>query len=32
MWLRGDYFPLLFTRTAVEGSVERRIQLIPGDR
>ena len=28
-WLRGEYFPLLYSRTAVERSTERTIRLIP---
>ncbi len=29
-WLRGEYFPLLFSRAAVERSTERTIRLVPG--
>ena len=28
-WLKGDYFPLLYTRAAVEKAVEQRITLNP---
>ncbi|MDR3097912.1 MAG: penicillin acylase family protein, partial [Paraburkholderia sp.] len=31
MWLDGKYFPLLYTRAAVEGATEKRIHLVPGD-
>jgi penicillin amidase len=29
MWRSGQYFPLLYTRKAVEGATEERIQLLP---
>jgi penicillin G amidase len=29
MWLNGEYFPLLYTRTAVEKATEKRIHLVP---
>lgn len=29
MWLKGEYFPLLYTRAAVEQATERRIFLKP---
>ena len=29
MWLDGEYFPLLYTRAAIESAVERRIVLTP---
>ena len=29
MWLRGEYFPLLYTRDAVDKATERRIVLMP---
>jgi penicillin amidase len=29
LWLHGEYFPLLFSRAAVERSVERTIRLLP---
>ena len=29
IWLRGDYFPLLFTRAKVEAAAVRRIELVP---
>ena len=32
MWLNGEYFPLLYTRAAVEKATERRIHLVPGVR
>jgi penicillin amidase len=28
-WLRGEYFPLLFSRAAVERSAARTIRLVP---
>ncbi|WP_213302283.1 penicillin acylase family protein [Paraburkholderia sacchari] len=31
MWLEGRYFPLLYTRAAVEAETERRIHLVPGN-
>jgi penicillin amidase len=30
MWRNGQYFPLLFSRTAVENATEKKINLIPG--
>ncbi|WP_421073327.1 penicillin acylase family protein [Paraburkholderia sp. A1RO-1] len=30
MWLDGRYFPLLYTRAAVEAETEKRIHLVPG--
>nr|WP_240766513.1 penicillin acylase family protein [Paraburkholderia flava] len=30
MWLNGEYFPLLYTRAAVEKVTEKRIHLVPG--
>jgi penicillin G amidase len=30
MWLNGEYFPLLYTRAAVEKATEKRIHLVPG--
>jgi penicillin amidase len=32
MWLRGEYFPLLYTRAEVKKATQTRIQLIPGKR
>jgi penicillin G amidase len=29
MWLKGEYFPLLYTRAAVEKSAKQRIVLMP---
>jgi penicillin amidase len=29
MWSKGEYFPLLYTRAAVEKATERRILLKP---
>jgi penicillin amidase len=29
MWLKGEYFPLLYTRAAIERATERRILLEP---
>jgi penicillin amidase len=29
MWLKGEYFPLLYTREAVEKATEKRIVLMP---
>lgn len=29
MWLRGEYFPLLYSRDKIEGAVARRINLLP---
>jgi penicillin amidase len=31
-WLTGEYFPLLYTRAAVEGATETRIELRPAAR
>jgi penicillin amidase len=30
MWRNGQYFPLLYSRKAVENATEKRIKLIPG--
>ncbi len=30
MWLNGEYFPLLYTRAAVEQATQTRIHLVPG--
>jgi penicillin amidase len=30
MWLKGDYFPLLYSRARIEASLARRIDLVPG--
>jgi penicillin G amidase len=30
MWRNGQYFPLLFSRTAVENATEKKINLLPG--
>lgn len=30
MWLKGEYFPLLYTRSRVEAAAVRRIDLVPG--
>jgi penicillin amidase len=29
MWLKGEYFPLLYTRAKVEAAAVRRIELVP---
>ena len=29
MWLKGEYFPLLYSRAKVEASLARRIDLVP---
>jgi penicillin G amidase len=29
LWLRGEYFPLLYSRGAIERAAERRIRLVP---
>jgi penicillin G amidase len=29
MWRNGQYFPLLYSRTAVENATEKRIKLVP---
>ncbi|MDR5783130.1 penicillin acylase family protein [Caballeronia sp. LZ065] len=29
MWLDGQYFPLLYTRAAVEAATEKRVHLVP---
>ena len=29
MWLKGDYFPLLYSRARIEAEVTRRIDLVP---
>ncbi|HYO83795.1 MAG TPA: penicillin acylase family protein [Bryobacteraceae bacterium] len=31
LWLKGEYFPLLYTRAAVEKAVQQRIVLTPKD-
>jgi penicillin amidase len=30
LWLRGEYFPLLYSRDKVEAALSRRIELLPG--
>jgi penicillin amidase len=30
MWRSGQYFPLLYSRTAVENAAEKKIKLVPG--
>ena len=30
LWLKGEYFPLLYSREAVEAAVAQRIELVPG--
>jgi len=30
MWRNGQYFPLLYSRKAVENATEKRIKLVPG--
>jgi len=30
LWLRGDYFPLLYSRDKIEAAASRRISLLPG--
>lgn len=29
MWLKGEYFPLLYSRRAVEAATESRVHLVP---
>jgi penicillin amidase len=29
LWIEGRYFPLLYSRKAVEGATERVIRLVP---
>ncbi len=29
LWLKGEYFPLLYTRAKIEASLSRRIELLP---
>ena len=29
MWLKGEYFPLLYSRAKIEAATERRIDLVP---
>jgi penicillin amidase len=29
LWLRGEYFPLLYSRKAIEEAEESRIRLVP---
>ena len=31
MWLKGDYFPLLYSRAKVEAATVRRIELVPAN-
>jgi penicillin amidase len=31
LWLRGEYFPLLYSRSAIEQATEARIRLVPQD-
>ena len=30
LWIKGDYFPLLYSRKAVEAAAKQRIDLLPG--
>jgi penicillin G amidase len=30
MWRKGEYFPLLYSRAAVENATEKKIKLVPG--
>ena len=30
LWLKGEYFPLLYSRKAVEAATESRVHLVPG--
>lgn len=30
LWLKGEYFPLLYSRKAVEAATESRVRLVPG--
>jgi len=32
MWLKGDYFPLLYTRAKVEAAAMQRIELVPAKK
>jgi penicillin G amidase len=32
MWLKGQYFPLLYSRAAVEAATEKRVHLVPDAR
>ncbi|WP_250526978.1 penicillin acylase family protein [Caballeronia sp. GAWG2-1] len=32
MWLDGEYFPLLYSRKAVEAATEKRVHLVPETR
>lgn len=32
MWLKGEYFPLLYTKPKVEAAAVRRIELVPAAR
>ena len=32
LWLHGEYFPLLYSRTAIERATESRIRLVPQNR
>jgi penicillin amidase len=29
LWLKGEYFPLLYTRQKIDAAAERRIELVP---
>jgi penicillin G amidase len=29
LWLKGDYFPLLFSRGAIEKNLEQKLDLVP---
>jgi penicillin amidase len=29
LWSAGEYFPLLYSRKAIEGALETRIRLVP---
>jgi penicillin amidase len=29
LWLKGEYFPLLYTRQKIDAAAERRIELLP---
>lgn len=32
LWLRGEYFPLLYSRARIEAALARRIELVPAPR
>jgi hypothetical protein len=32
MWLKGDYFPLLYSRAGIDASLSRRFDLVPAVR